>query len=147
MAWRRGRAYSDDLRRRVLAAEGSARAVSARFGVSISYVVKARQRQVRTGEHTARPQRSHSQQRLAGLHQAIAVHVQQHPDLTLHELRTWLREAHHMTVSLGLMWNTLARLGLTLKKSRCTPPNRLGPILPTPAANGASCSPLCGPSG
>ena len=44
MGWRRGQAYSEDLRSRVLAAEGSARAVAARFGVSVSYVVKARQR-------------------------------------------------------------------------------------------------------
>ena len=45
MAWRRGQALGQDLRDRVLADAGRpARAVAARFGVSVSYVVKARQR-------------------------------------------------------------------------------------------------------
>jgi hypothetical protein len=48
MSWRRGQTYSQDLRDRVLTAEGSARAVACRFGVSVSYVVKARQRLTRT---------------------------------------------------------------------------------------------------
>ncbi len=40
---RRGQAYSQDLRERVLAADDlSARQAAARFGVSVSYVVKAR---------------------------------------------------------------------------------------------------------
>ena len=46
---------------------------------------------------------------------------------TLDELRAWLREAHGVSASMGLMWNTLARLGLTLKKRRFTPPNRRVP--------------------
>ena len=53
MAWQRGRAYSADLRERVLTAEGSARTVAARFRVSPSYVIKARQRRERTGETRA----------------------------------------------------------------------------------------------
>ena len=45
MAWRRGQALGQDLRDRVLADAGRpAREVAARFGVSASYVVKARQR-------------------------------------------------------------------------------------------------------
>ena len=50
MAYRRGQAYSQDLRDRVLAAPGSAAIVGARFGVSRSYVIKARQRRDRQGE-------------------------------------------------------------------------------------------------
>ena len=53
MAWRRGQTYSQDLRDRVLAAEElTARRVAERFGVSVSHVVKARQRLVRTGAPT-----------------------------------------------------------------------------------------------
>ena len=56
MAWRRGRALGQDLRDRVLADAGRpARAVAARFGVSVSYVVKARQRLRDVGEACARP--------------------------------------------------------------------------------------------
>lgn len=116
MVWRSGQAYSDDLRGRVLDANGSARAVAARFGVSVSYVVKARQRRDRHGELNARPQASRTPRLFAGLHDAIARHIRAHDEATLDELRAWLREAHGMSVSMGLMWNTVARLGLTLKK-------------------------------
>jgi transposase len=52
--WRRGQAYSQDLRDRVLAADGeSARDVADRLEVSASYVVKARQRRDRDGRLTA----------------------------------------------------------------------------------------------
>ncbi|MFD2406724.1 hypothetical protein ACFSVK_14930 [Azorhizophilus paspali] len=45
MGWRRGQAYGQDLRDRVLAAEGSIREVARRFAVSDSYVARARSRQ------------------------------------------------------------------------------------------------------
>lgn len=58
-SWRRGQAYSQDLRERVLAANQlSARQAAERFGVSVSYVVKVRQRRDRLGETTAGPQHS-----------------------------------------------------------------------------------------
>ena len=141
MTWRNGRAYSQDLRERVLSASGSARAVSERFGVSVSYVVKVRQRQVRTGQTTAGAQRSHTPLLLADKHAAIAAYVAAHDDATLNELRAWLRDEHAVWPSLGLMWNTLARLGLTLKKRRSTPPSRHAPISPKHASTGARCSP------
>ena len=53
MAWQRGRSYSQDLRERVLAAdELSERQAAVRFAVSVSYVIKARQRRDRTGSLT-----------------------------------------------------------------------------------------------
>lgn len=140
MAWRNGQAYSEDLRLRVLSADGSSREIAARFGVSVSYVVKARQRRDRAGETVARPQRGHLPRQLAGLHDAIAAQVAAKPDVTLNELRAWLRETHGAVASLGLMWNTLARLGLTLKKRRSTPPSRRVPTSPKRAASGATCS-------
>ena len=140
MAWRNGQAYSADMRLRVLAASGSAREAAERFGVSVSYVVKARHRRDRAAEMTARPQRCRMQRQLAGLHDAIATRVRAHPDATLNELRAWLREAHGATASKGLMWNTLARLGLTLKKRRSMPPSKPAPTLPKPVGNGAICS-------
>jgi transposase len=117
MGWRRGQAYSQDLRDRVLASSGSARTVAARFGVSISYVVKARQRRDRHGETRPRPQRSHTPRLLAALHGAILSHVRAQPEATLNELRAWLLEVHGVHPSMGLMWTTLDRLGLTFKKT------------------------------
>jgi transposase len=140
MTWRRGQAYSADLRARVLAAGGSARTVAERFGVSVSYVIKARQRRDTTGETGARPQRSHTPRLLAPLHDAIAAHVARHPDATLDELRAWLGATHGITPSMGLMWNTLVRLELTLKKRPCMLPNRRALTLPPRAPAGALCS-------
>jgi len=141
MAWRRGQAYSQDLRERVLGAVGSARTVAARFGVSISYILKARQRQARTGETTTRALRSHVRRRLVDQHAAILSQVEAHQDATLDELRAWLKETHGVTVSMGLMWNTLARLGLTLKKRRCTRRSKPVPTLLKRGVNGASSNP------
>jgi hypothetical protein len=45
MGWRRGQTYLQDLRDRVLGADRvTARQAAERFGVSVSYVVKVRQR-------------------------------------------------------------------------------------------------------
>ena len=141
MVWRKGQAYSQDLRDRVLAADGPSRAVATRFGVSVSYVVKARQRYLREGDSSARPQRSHTPRILAPLHDAIMTHVSRQRDATLDELRAWLREAHGVSASMGLMWNTLARLGLTLKKRPSTPPSRRVPTSPRRAGAGERHSP------
>jgi len=109
MGWRRGQAYSQDLRDPVLAVEGPSRAVAARFGVSVSYVIKARQRRNRSGETSARPQRSHTPRMLTGLHDAILVLFQECPDTTLNELRAWLLDLHGVAASMGLAWNTHAQ--------------------------------------
>ena len=54
-----GRSYSQDLRSRVLASDDlSARQAAVRFKVSVSYVIKARQRRDRTGEIGTRPRGS-----------------------------------------------------------------------------------------
>lgn len=136
MVWRRGQAYAQDLRDRVLTAEGPSRAVAARFGVSVSYVVKARQRLVRDGVDAAGPQRSHMPHLLADLHDAIHEHVLAHRDATLEELRAWLRRTHGKSVSMGSMWNTLARLGLTLKKRPSTRRSKRAPTSPKRAVSG-----------
>ena len=140
MAWRRGQAYSQDLRERILAAEGSARAVAAQFVVSVSYVVKVRQRRDRKGEITPGPQQSHSPRKLAALHEAIAGYAAEHGDATIEEFRTWLNVEHGVYASAGLMWNTLDRLGLTFKKRHFGHPNRTARILPRPVELGGSYS-------
>ncbi len=147
MGWRSGQAYAQDLRERVLAAVGSARSVAARYEVSVSYVVKARQRQRDHGETSARPQRSHTPRLLTDLHDTILARVETQADATLAELREWLRREHRVSVSMGLMWNTLRRLDLTLKKRPSAPPSRRVPTSPKLAANGLSSSPISTPRG
>lgn len=145
MSWRRGQSYSQDLRDRVLAAvDGGVEvpAVAALFRVSVSYIYKVRDRRRRTGETSARPQRSHTPPKLAAYEEAIRKELAARPDATLDELRTWLRETHSVSVSRSTLSTTLARLGLTLKKRRATRPSRSVPTSPRPGPIGASVSQL-----
>jgi len=129
--WRRGQAYSQDLRDRVLSADGSGCGqVADRFCVSASYVVKARQRRDRLGETTAGAQKSHTLPKLAGHEDAITAQVARQPDMTLAELRSWILEERGVSVCINTVWKTLRRLGLTLKKrplSRQNKPVRISP--------------------
>ena len=70
-------------------------------------------------------------------HDAIAGEVAQRADVTLNELRAWLLATHGVSASLGLMHRTIARLGLTLKKSRSGRRSRTGPTSPRGEPNGA----------
>ena len=139
MAWRRGQAYSQDLRDRVLAAVDGGMPVyraAPLFNVSVSYIYKALGRRERTGETSARPQRCQLGRALEAYHEAIRAEVATRPDATLDELRAWLLEAHGVSASQGGMWNTLDRLGLTLKKRRTTLRSRAAPTSPRPAGPG-----------
>src|SRR5437588_3960674 len=93
MTWRRGTAYSQDLRDRVLAYSDPGELVgeiAAALCVSVSYVSKVLGRWARTAERCARPQRCHVQPKLAGLYDAIQAEVRARPDATLAELRLGL---------------------------------------------------------
>ena len=140
MPWQRGRSYSQDLRERVLAAVGPAMQVASRFGVSASYVIKARQRRYRTGMVTTKTRGYRCLVLLSGLDDAIRAEVERHASITLAELRAWSATSRGVTVSNGTMWNTVRRLGLTLKKSRSEPPSRLDPMLRPLAVTGAGYS-------
>jgi transposase len=131
MAWQRGRSYSQDLRERVLAVDDLTCAQAAtRFSVSISYVVKARQRRDQTGSLTTKQRGYRRPALLAGLKQAIASEIERRPSITLAELREWLVQTHAVSASMGTVWNAVDQLGLTLKKSRSARPSKAGPILP-----------------
>ncbi len=141
MSWRRGQPYSQDLRDRVMAAVDGGMGVykaSPLFKVSVSYIYKAQARRRRTGETTARPQRCQLGRKLAAYHDAIRAEVSARPDMTIDELRAWLLETHGVSASQGGMWNTLERLGLTLKKRRATLRSRSDPTLQPHATPGAN---------
>ena len=118
MGWRRGHAYGQDLRDRVLAPAGEPiRAVAARLGVSPSYVSKALSRFRKTGEVTPGLQHNHVTPRLAPLYGILRARVAEQADATIAELRAWVAREHGIVVSHPVMWKTLAQLGLTLKKT------------------------------
>ena len=116
-SWRQGQALSQDLRDRVLAVSGVSASVAARFGVSVSYVIKARQRRDRLGEMTAGAQRSHTPAKLAGHDDALRAEMARVPDATLADLRSWALATLGVAVSVSALSVRLKRLGLTLKKS------------------------------
>ena len=124
MSWRRGRAYSQDLRDRVLAAAGLLREVAERFGVSQAYVSRVRSRHMQLGKTSAAAQCNHVPLRLAQLHQALASEVAQHADQTLAQLCEWTQREHGVRVALSTMHKTLRRIGLSLKKRHCMPVSR-----------------------
>src|SRR6185312_9554346 len=131
MGRRRGQPYGADLRDRVLAATGEAiRVVAARFSVSPSYVSKVRARLRQTGQATPGPQHNHVRPRLEPFYDMLRARVAAQADATIAELRAWMAEHHGVTVSHPVMWETLGRLGLTLKKSASAPPSRAGRTSP-----------------
>ena len=83
MQWRRGKAYSQDLRERVFALRDAGDAVGEiadALCVSVSYVSKALSRRRDTGETSARLQRCHVPPKLLGLYDAIRAEVTSRPD-------------------------------------------------------------------
>jgi transposase len=130
MEWRRGLAYGQDLRDRVLAARDagqSVRAVAERFSVSPSYVAKADRRRRRTGERRARRSCGRPPAQIMTHLPALAERVTAQPDATLVELRGWLLAERGISVGLVTVWRALKRLGVTLKKSKSGRPSRIVP--------------------
>jgi transposase len=111
------RPFSLDLRERVAAAiehrDGSFRQIARRFRVSLSFVTRLMQHRRQTGELAPKP---HGGGRRPALDEAARQRVrdllQQHPDLTLAELRQRL----DLSCSLVAVWRTLRQLKITRKK-------------------------------
>ena len=140
-----GKAYSQDLRERVMAAVDAgtgAYAAASFFRVSVSYIYKALGRRERTGQTSARPWAGGPKPKLAAHDDALRAHVMNKPDTTLAELQAWLIAEHDTKVSAGCLWKRLRHLGLTLKKSHCAPLNKTAPISPKPARSGARANPI-----
>ena len=109
MAWRRGRAYGQDLRDRVLACPDLTLVeVATRFDVSMSYVSKVRARLRDLSNAAPEPQHNHVPLRLATL--SDAVHAQAAAeaatsrsdvcgDAKLRDLRAWLDRTNGVRVS------------------------------------------------
>ena len=124
MSWRRGKAYAQDLRDRVLAAPGLLREVAERFGVSQAYVSRVRSRHQRLGQSSAGAQHNHVPLRLAGLEEALVAQVALAPEQTLAQLCQWVQREHALEVGVTTIGKTLERLGLTRKKRLSTLPSK-----------------------
>lgn len=115
------RAYSDDLREKVLGAYGSGkgtlRELAERFEVSYGWVAKLHAAELRTG----------GRQRLAQRRRPSAIDAQQvrrlvrnKPDIVLRALQQEMLKAGQ-GVSIAPLWRVVGKLGLVLKKSRSMP--------------------------
>ena len=115
------RAYSSDLRERVVAAVGdgqSCRQVAAVFRVSVASVVKWSQRARQTGSPAAwrqggRPGRS----KLDSERSWLLARLAEKPDLTLKALIGELGE-RGVVVALDTLWRFLRGAGISFKKNR-----------------------------
>ena len=114
------RPYSLDLRERVVAAVASGetcRAVSDRFGVAVSTVVKWSQRVRLTGSAAPGQMGGHKKHILAPHRDWLAERVSRESHVTLHRLRGELAE-RGITVSHDTIWRFLRLEGLRFKKNR-----------------------------
>ena len=122
--------YSDDLRRKFFEAyqrgDGSFAVLALRFGVSQGWAEKLMRQLRQTGQIERPPgaKRGPASKLTPELRERLAGWIRQQPDLTLAELQLRLWEEHRMEVSLSRLWTVLKELGMRLKKSHSTPPNR-----------------------
>ncbi len=121
MGWRSGQSYSQDLRDRVIGAVDrgmAAREAAATFGVSVSYIYKALIRRRLTGDSSANPNRGHRSRKLSPDQEAaLSAYIRSRPGVTLAQAQAWLLAEQDVSLSIGAVWNTARRLGLSFKKS------------------------------
>jgi transposase len=124
------RAYSDDLRQKLLEAhgrgEGSLTELARRFGVSEGWAWKISAARSRTGK-TERPagnKRGRKSRITAEVIGYLRSRVQQQPDRTLAELQEDLRNSQGVEIGITWLWMVLKQIGLRLKKSHSVPPSR-----------------------
>jgi transposase len=118
------RAYSTDLRERVLAAcdarDGTRAQIAARFSVSVAWIRKLLQRRRETGSIAPKPHGGGQAPAFAGdTAERLRKAVEDCPDATLEELR----EAAGVACGTSAVFRALERLGLPRKKSRSGPPS------------------------
>lgn len=120
------RAYSDDLRRKLLeahaAGKGTLRELAERFGVSVPWAWKVSAAHKRSGAIERAPQSRHGRPSRVDRAQVRAL-LKAKPDLVLRELREELERRTGVAVSHTQMWRVVQELDLRLKKSHSTPPN------------------------
>jgi transposase len=124
------KAYGDDLRRKLLEAhdrgEGTLLELAERFSVSGQWAWKISAQRKHSG------QMERIEQRRRGRISKITPEVQQQlrrllreqADATLAELQERMQQGRKLHISLGLLWKTLRKIGLRLKKSHSMPKSR-----------------------
>jgi transposase len=123
------RAYSIDLRERIVAAVQnglSQRAVAERFAVSAAAVNRyLRQHRDKAGNLSPKPIPGRARRIPMAVLTRLEDYLREHPDLTLEQAQSWLKEQHQVVASRAGVHRTLVWRGWTHKKSRWWPPNEM----------------------
>ena len=121
------KAYSLDLRERVVAARQAGRSegeVAGQFSVSISFVAKLLRRHRTSGSAAALPPGCGPAPGVdAAARDQLTACLRQTPDATLDELRTWLAALGGPAVSRSALGRAVHGLDWRRKKRASTPPN------------------------
>jgi len=117
------RAYSQDLRDRVIDAGLSARAAAERFGIGVATAI-VWTRRAREGERIARKQGQPKRSKLDPHRDYLLGLIAAEPDTTIAEMQARLAREASVSASVGTIWTFLDRAGLTFKKRRPTPRSR-----------------------
>lgn len=114
------RAYSVDLRERVMAAVAdgvSIAEVAQRFSVSVDAIYDWRRRQATSATLAPTTPAGGRPRRLSTLQEhALQAQIDAVPDATIAELQTWLVQEYQIVVGWGTVCRTLARLDRPRKK-------------------------------
>jgi transposase len=112
------RAYSSDLRDRVVAAVmagATVRSVAERFGVSVASAVKWSQRFRASGSAAAKPRGGKKPYVLTGQREWLLARIAEAPDLTLRAVLAELAD-RGVSASYHAVWDFFAHEGVTFKK-------------------------------
>jgi len=112
------RAYSSDLRDRVVAAVmggATVRSAADRFGVSVASAVKWSQRYRATGSAAAKPRGGKKPYVLVGQREWLLARIAEAPDLTLRAVMAELSD-RGVVASYHAVWDFFAHEGVTFKK-------------------------------
>ena len=139
-----GRAYSADLRGRVIDAVGagiSARSAAERFGVGVATAIRWVRRHRETGERTARPQGHPVRSKLDPHEPFLLGLIEERVDLTLAEMRERLATERGVRAGIGTLWRFFHRRGVTVKKRLGMRASRSVPMSATRGRPGSRPSP------
>ena len=125
------RPISLDLRQRILASydqhEGTREEIAQRFRVSLGMVKKLLQQRRQSGDIACQYHRCGRRPRIVAVHrQTLRQLLSRKPDLTLEELR----RAAQLDCTIQAIHYVLEDMGLTYKKRRSAPVNKIGRTLP-----------------
>ena len=117
------RAYSQDLRDRVIDAGTSARAAAERFGIGVATAI-VWARRARAGERGARRQGQPRHSKLDPHRGYLLGMIEAAPDITMIEMQERLLKEVGVSACVSTIWTFLDRAGLTFKKRPPTRPSR-----------------------